>query len=486
MAGYLEFDDYADLEVPINTDFSICGWIYISAYPTAANKGYVYCKGSATGAAASACHMSIADDGLVTLSLGEGTEESAAAFPTGEWVFLWARRIGTGADNCEMGWTPAAETIFIPSSRVDYSDNTTIGDNAEKATFFAKSDASGDDALIARVDQWYFSDSYGYTYTELAALYNAGLGTEVTSIAGRSNRVYFSDLGDFDTYTSALQYIDIPTNNKQQSISCLAEYYDSLIIGLSNEIWILYGSGGNPETDWALKKSNSSVGMKENSSTAIVNGLLMFVSTDGKLWAFDGNSSQQIGEKLDDALETGHQTIVNFNGDLYGILANGGTYSFDSTRNIFRKSDQVIRSLFTDGVYLYGGSNSSTRVFQLEETDSMGANAVNGYWQSRWEDFGMPHKAKTVFDMFIYCKEQTHGGNLNISFYKDFDDSTAVATYNVSQDAADNPENGQRFLADLTGVRGNHWALKVWNDQADQKYELTKLVLRYSVEEDES
>jgi hypothetical protein len=482
MGSYVELGDYADLEVPINTDFTICGWVYITSFPLAGEIGYIYCKGSATGAAASACHFSVDENGIVTFGVGEGAPTSGASvIPTNKWVFIWGKRSGTGADNVTFGWTADDAGTFDTSYKGVVSDNTTVGDTATKATFMAKDDASGDDNLLCKLDQWYFSDSYAYTVTELTSIYNNGVGTEQTSIGGRSNRVYFSDNGDFDTWT-ATSYFDIPTNNKQQSVNCITDYFDTLVIGLSNEIWTLYGSGGDPETDWALKKSNSSVGMKDTTSTAIVDGLLFFISPDNKVWAFDGNTSYQVGEPMANPALVGHQTMVSYKGSLYGIYADG-VYKYNGIKKQWSKSDQDVNCLFTDGVYLFGGGYSSVQVYQLETGTNMAGNDINSYWETRWEDFGDPDQVKTMFDAYIYLEEQTHSGALKVEFYKDYE-ITPVVTFAVYQSSAYNPENGQRLITGLTGARGRHWKFKVWSNAVDEPYSVIKLLGRYTLEED--
>jgi hypothetical protein len=486
VGAYVELGDYADLEIAASTDFGLCGWVYLVKYPGFNGvgtwlKGYLYCKGYNTGAAASAFHISVGTTGLITASIGEGTEASTVSMATGAWNFIWLRRT---SGLVEMGWSSAAAGLFNVLPFVSYVDTTSAGVNAQKGTFLAKSDASGDDYLIAKIDQFDFANGHAFTDVELTGMYNDGTGTEALLPTGRANRVYFSNQSTFVAY-DATNYFDVPTNNKQQENTLLGAYYDTLIVGLNNELWTFFGTGGNPATDWSLKKSNSPVGPCKYSPWVVIDGLFWFIASDGKLWIFDGNTSYMASEKMNLTLNTGEQTMSCLNGNLYGIYS-GGVYSYDATRKVFRKSNYGINCLNTDGIYLFGGASASGKVYRLEETDLFGtAGDIDSYWTTRWFDFGMPQRAKTIFDVFIYCEEQSHAGTLNVSLYKDYS-SSAVTTFNVNQQAASNPRNGQRLMAGLTGIRGNHWQLKLGNATASQPYEVSKVVVRYLEEDDQT
>lgn len=471
---------------PGTGDFAFCDWIY----PTATAGGIVGKGLYGSSSAATDQWAYIFTSGMLLSFMTEVGDDityhtaTSGALTLDAWNFVWIRRRN---GILEMGSTLASVGAFNSTPAYTGDCTADLTNNTNVFTIGAgRLGATAGYYMKGKIDQAMWCKGSYLTDEDLTALYNLGTGTENTSLTitgGVPNRLYFSDSADYDSWT-ATSYLDIPSDYKNNKITCIAPYYDTLIIGLSDCIWMLYGSAGNPESDWALKKSNSPIGMKAGTQTAVVNGVLFFIGYDDQLWGFDGNTAVPIGEKMDVSETTGQQTMLAFNGDLWGIRG-GGMYTFDSTRQVFAKSDFGFQCLFTDGQYLYGGYPSDGRIFRLNEGNVWSgpgtSGGINGYFETKWFDFNSPHNKKSMFDMWVYAADQSHSGPINIYLYRDMS-GTATVTFTMTQETC-NPQNGVRFHTGLLGLTGRHWKVRVGNSGANEPFQLNKMVLRYRTEE---
>lgn len=409
------------------------------------------------------------------------TMTTTATFPTGAWVFFWVRRDGA---YISMGWTPASSSVFDTTPKA----TTTCGGYMGAGTYVfgvgVRALYNWDTATQGyswfwdgKIDNIVWCKGYSLTNSELAFMFNAGAGTEnlASSAAGYPLRVFMSALGDYDSW-GANSYFDIQAGLKDQQMSTITSYYDTLVVGLPNEIWTVTGLDTLEDVITAvpnlnIQKTNSSIGMKAYSDSAVVAGQMFFQGYDGQVWAFNGNTSSQIGEKLLLSESVGAQTMVSYNGDLWGVHG-AGVYRFDMTRGAWLHYDWDVNCIFTDGAYLYGGSSTDGIIYKLFDAGTYGANGTtsNAYWTSPWYDLGYPEYDKEVEGVWLF------GDGVGTPVVDVYFDGSSTASVTSSAQTMTN------YGGNLVPVRwsGNWFSFKI-SDTSSDSWKLRSAVVNYKL-----
>lgn len=240
--GYWSYPDSDDFEVA-GGDFTVCGWIYFAS--AIANWAPILTKSSTDGSSMFNIFWHSAAPNPATIAFNLGNNISyfhiSDAFPIGQWVFFWFRRIGSGTNNVQMGWTTASAGTF---STTPEAQATLTGSNYGVNTGEFQVNgmtAQTSTKSTAKWDQLIFCKGYGFSNAELTALYNLGVGTEAisdypvwsnngllgrcTELNGSTNCWYAADNEDFRINSSSPFTIcgwvyknDISTNPKFEGI----------------------------------------------------------------------------------------------------------------------------------------------------------------------------------------------------------------------------------------------------------------------------
>lgn len=276
-------------------------------------------------------------------------------------------------------------------------------------------------------------------------------------------RVYFSDIGDGDAWTSG-NYFDVPsqaistTGTTGDIITAMAVHQDRLIIFKSRSI---YAWDGNSLIE--ITRNHGCVGKR---AYCQVENHLYFADNDG-IYALSGNFIDKVSKKIQatwdviPAARKGEIVMKYFNGKVYIATAAAGS----STNNIvlvnypnlpqdsegqhpwsyWSSSDSVnsplaiscfavYTSSTTAAPILVGGlANAQSMCIQLESgnadvTHSTGLSdlSINSYWKSKV--FTLPSRHRR---QFITYMSQSVASNLNVITSFDFDAVTSLNTYQM-------------------------------------------------------
>lgn len=183
-------------------------------------------------------------------------------------------------------------------------------------------------------------------------------------------RLYYSSLNNAEDWTTTGGYIDLP--DMTQTISGIVSWGGYLYIFTETNIFVLLGSTPN---DFSMRKSNSQVGAIAPRSIKVTDIGICFLARTG-VFAFDGNSSTKLSDKIEPTINSISKTKVQNAAGLYDgqtrywLAYTDSTGSFNNKIIIYDiglkewyKYDSLSISYFerayggTDRGELYGGSS---------------------------------------------------------------------------------------------------------------------------------
>jgi len=288
------------------------------------------------------------------------------------------------------------------------------------------------------------------------------------------NRVWFSDLGDPDTFTTATNYFDVGKSDGQD-ITGIASLGEFLVIFKRKSIYIM--SGSNPDA-WKLSESVNNlsqiangIGCVSAKSIVQVGNDLWFMSDDGirsirrneeGSIPLMGLVSGNVNGTIDDINWTYASKIagIYFDNKVYMAIPTGTSTTNDTVlvANIRVQLDKPFNPhpwfIYTGwapycwSVYLGGstpelhyGDSTTTNVIQAETTnsDATSSTGIDFDVKGMMIDLQVPEMKKTV----RFMKYGVSGsGDYNLSFYTSLDGNTWTFREDINLQQGDTWDSG--------------------------------------------
>lgn len=269
------------------------------------------------------------------------------------------------------------------------------------------------------------------------------LANVTVSGTAHKSRLYWSSIDSISTW-GASDFRDVSKNDGQE-ITGIKVLGETLVVFKNRSIWLCFFTGDS-DIPFIFRKSRSPVGCVSSQSIQESKNGLIFRSDDG-YYFFDGNNSFKVSDRVT-------TTISGFNKGRYKNVVS----AYHITKNRYISSESTASNqthnrnmtwTFEDGVVnawsTYDGLNANcfARVYSsgeeliyfgdysgfvyLSDTTSTDnpsgtATAINGYYYSKWIDYGdlMFKKATPI-----------------VAIYHQFDSTTLTFTYSYNFESQD-------------------------------------------------
>lgn len=358
-------------------------------------------------------------------------------------------------DNLDTGFTTGLETNFAIANNKLYITNGTENIHSWDGTSVTTNSSLTD--LGASIP----SGKYLIWWKNYMFLAGA------TALSGTSypSRVWFSNLGDPDTWTTGTDYFDVNLSDGQP-ITGIGVLEDYLVIFKEKSIWVM--TGDSP-ADWKISSSNNNlvnvfngVGCVSHRSIVQVGNDLWFLSDDGirSLRRNAEGTTPQMGIVSAD-IQTTIDSInpsasdkacaMLFNKRVYFAIPTGSSTYNDvvmvadtriTKENIDNPHPWVKYTGWNASVFevyepsntrqLYFGEGSGDSLtFQAETGTNDNSAAIDFDWKSRQIDLQAPDMRKTA--RFIWAHGETSGDNdVTVSSSDDNSVWTSHGLFNLS------------------------------------------------------
>ena len=274
------------------------------------------------------------------------------------------------------------------------------------------------------------------------------LGTKRRSRAyiAKAGIVYISNLTEPEYFPLVTgQYI---WTGNEQKVTGMLEQLTGLPVFTDDSIERLLGTD---KDNFEFKNSYATEGCIATRSLVNCDNLLVYLEFDG-IHYFDGVSTGVFSEALNKYIK---DNII----DAYAYLScatyydnkyilcypkTGGTYPTETIYLDLKNKTYGIYSFAfgcfskwsrgTDGLRLFGGSNTIGRVYELDTgLDDDGSN-IEAYDQTEYIDLGIPEREKNFYKIYIRC-EVTTESTLTVYYQTDIDTEASVtATLTAGKD----------------------------------------------------
>jgi hypothetical protein len=207
-------------------------------------------------------------------------------------------------------------------------------------------------------------------------------------------RVSFSDLGDYNKFTST-NFIYAPAPKSGDPITGLLVFQDNLIVFTRKTKYVLYGDDpGN----FVLRQSSGKKGAVSQYSIAASSNHVYFLSDDG-VYRYNGSADELMSDPIQneiDAIADKSKASAVFHSNYYrlyypntGALTNNSSVLWDDINNQWlRDSNTFVDKPFIDEVNaLIEGSSQNGAVFKAEQQYSdLGKPISFKYWTKYFGD----------------------------------------------------------------------------------------------------
>ena len=168
-------------------------------------------------------------------------------------------------------------------------------------------------------------------------------------------RLYFSSLNNAEDWATTGGYADLP--DMTQTITGLISWGGYLYVFTETNIFVLLGSTPN---DFSLRKTSSMVGAIAPRSIKITDIGMCFLSRSG-VYAFDGNNSSRISDKIDTTITGMSKTLIQnacalYDGQKYWLAYSPSGSSYNNRI--------VIYDIMLKDWYLYQGESCNINYFE--------------------------------------------------------------------------------------------------------------------------
>jgi len=300
------------------------------------------------------------------------------------------------------------------------------------------------------------------TTTFSSTIADSSLGTELHTdhtvppttshlIAKRRNKLYLADADYlYPSHTSDVEYYPalwaIRTGNSQK-IMGLLEQLTALPVATEDSIERLIGTD---EDNFEFKNSYSTEGCIAMRSYVNCDNLIVYLGYNGINY-FDGTTSgifsQALNKYIKDNIVDAYASLscAVYWDDKYilcypktGTVPNEAIYIDlkNKTYGIYSYSFSCF-SLWnrgTDGLRLFGGSNTIGQVYELDSGLDDAGSDIEAYDQIDYIDLGMPEVEKNFYKIYVRC-EVTTESTLTVYYQTDIDTEASVtATLTAGKD----------------------------------------------------
>ena len=337
-------------------------------------------------------------------------------------------------------WGDRTNSMTLTAGTTNYACFTHTGDN-DALVMTTQSDApiTISNTLTATA----LTVPTGLTAAKYCIWWNNHLILANVTVSGTAYplRLYYYNAGVINAVTNT-HYTTIPS--KDEKITGLAELFGNLYVFTVNEIHQISGTSYD---DFSRTQTSSNVGTVSHWSIQNIENNLVFMSPKG-VAVFDGIRSTSISDKIQTTLDN---LLVSRNiysqsahyrkRNQYWLAVTDGTSAHDTVlvydyinmawskfkginANCFistYRSDNTERLYFGD----YGGL-----VYLYDTTDNDNAVAIDGYWESKAEDFGID--LIKSFRHFILFTAQKGSYNLSVEYEIDFGGRGSSTTVSLS------------------------------------------------------
>jgi hypothetical protein len=246
------------------------------------------------------------------------------------------------------------------------------------------------------------------------------LANVTVSATAHKSRLYWSAIDSISTWDDA-DFRGLGINDGQE-ITGIAVLGESLIVFKNRYIWV-GAFTGDSDIPFVFEKARSTVGAIAGWSIQEVENGLVFRSYDGYYY-FDGNNSFKISDKitpnLDEFASSRYkdvQSIYYQNKNMYissETLSGGTSHNrnvvWNSMNNAWSPYTGIAANcferVFVSGkeYIIFGDYSGYTYLMDNGLTDypANAATAINGYYYSKWFDYGDMVSKKAVPEMAIY------------------------------------------------------------------------------------
>lgn len=159
----------ANFQVDAGQDFTFFGWLNPSSFADGWNAGTSLGWNTPVNALSLYVQSTADSPGVVRVSVGNTSGDSATALTAGKYHFIWLRRT---AGVVEMGFL-ATDDTFSATPKVTFTDNNNTSGNQMSFQLF-----SNGLTAVHSTDQWTFMKDTAISDVALEAYFNGGSGTE--------------------------------------------------------------------------------------------------------------------------------------------------------------------------------------------------------------------------------------------------------------------------------------------------------------------
>ncbi|MCK5128083.1 MAG: hypothetical protein KAR42_17640 [candidate division Zixibacteria bacterium] len=277
------------------------------------------------------------------------------------------------ANNDSLGFR-AFDTIFVSDTLVQWREYGgdqwwNWGDDYDSAHYFARTYQPY--PLTNKIPYKYIAHSY-------SRLWAAG-------DEDFPSRLYYS--GRTDTFAlgywnNVYDYLAINEDDGSK-IMGLISVENGVVVFKGKSMWFV--SGTDPEYDMRLQKISLTVGLATNNSIVNYAGVVYFLSPDGKVYAWNGQSPQEISRKIWDSFK-----------DLSSSVLAGATATVFDDEYWLQVNDTLFICEMASGAYRWRKSSLDAEYFASFDTTGSGeyAQVVNTIFSREgtdslfWYDYG--------------------------------------------------------------------------------------------------
>lgn len=309
--------------------------------------------------------------------------------------------------------------------------------------------------------------------------------------------LYFSDLGDIDTWTGGLSgNVSIDTNDGS-IIRAIVPGFDSLYIWKDKSIWRLTGEN---KDSFRLQRMISGTGCLSPNAVVKIGNSFFFTDGQGNVYIYDGAIglkliSTKIQGTIDNTSIARYEYVSNiaFENDFYSSVSTSGSGTHDTvivfdTYNLgWTKFDGINANAMAiadngsgEDMIIFGDYGGFVYYYPSGTNDA--GTAINAYFATK--QFSFPSVAGENKDWRKLRVYATSKGNYNLNIEVRNDFTTAGTTYamNLASGGAvyGTAVYGTALWAGETllikriepGLEGNFFQIKFYNENVDEPFEV--------------
>ena len=260
------------------------------------------------------------------------------------------------------------------------------------------------------------------------------------------NLIRYSDEMDYTTWDAA-NFIYVPESKSSDPITGWVVFQNNLIVFTKYRKYIVSSVGIE---DFSVRQALGNKGAVSQEAIAVDSNYIYFVSTDGKLYRWNGSQDQELSRVIesdfDDIASVDNVRLSYYDNHLYYWFQNtGGTvYNRNFVYNTeyqewFYDTDRYINGgllLWKDNDRFLFSSDRAGVIYEYTENHSDVGRPIEFEYHTNYFDLGSPDALKRVRRLYIHLQKTTWAGLVQVGTDTDFADQPSYSSISVKSEGA--------------------------------------------------